>query len=206
MSVDFERLDGLARRLMAGRKAHLQREVGSIYDHGRRVAAGVVALRQLVAPGEGALDGDLRVAAMFHDVGKGIEPHERYGAAIFREAARDVLDREAIDRAAALILAHCDRRPNEPAHGPAARLLQDADLLDHFGAYRVWMDVQYYAHTGEGISALAKYLREECAPSMARHRAMLNFEQSIAIFDEKRRFTDEWARRLMIESEGGFVG
>ena len=81
--VDYDPLDALAQKLMANHKAHVMRERGFIYRHGRRVARGVILLREAVTPNT-SQDDALRVAAMFHDVGKGIEPHEQSGAALAR--------------------------------------------------------------------------------------------------------------------------
>ena len=48
MSMDFERLNALAEGWMRARQAHLERERGSVYFHGQRVAVGVLELRRRV--------------------------------------------------------------------------------------------------------------------------------------------------------------
>ena len=70
--MDFEQLDELARKLMKKRKSHVEREIGSIYYHGRRVSRLVLELRRLIVPDDDSMDDVLRLAGLFHDVGKGI--------------------------------------------------------------------------------------------------------------------------------------
>ena len=162
--MDFERLNAVAEKLMKHRKAHTMREQGSIYDHGQRVAKLVITLRRAVVPGDESMDDILRLAGIFHDIGKGIEPHAAFGAPIMRQAVKGIVTEEEAREAARLIESHCDRRPSEPVHDVWVRLIQDADLLDHIGTYNIWMDIQYYAHTGEGV----------LAPSVTR-RVIANF-------------------------------
>lgn len=200
--MDFAALDAVAQKLMKKRKAHPEREQGSIYDHGQRVARLVITLREAVAPGDGSMDDVLRLAAMFHDIGKGIEPHAAFGAPIMRQAVKGLAEEEEAAEAARLIEAHCDRRPGEPVHDIWARLLQDADLLDHIGTYNIWMDIQYYAHTGGGVAAEAEFLRENAQPYAEHHRRQLNFEVSRRIYDDRIGFYLEYARRFQAEARG----
>ena len=81
MSMDFARLNALAEGWMRTRQAHLERERGSVYFHGQRVAKGVLELRRRVTE-DASHDEILRAAAIFHDIGKGIEPHAQSGAAL----------------------------------------------------------------------------------------------------------------------------
>lgn len=204
--MDFEMLDRLAADLMVKRKAHLERELGSVYYHGKRTARLVLALRERVLPGDAQYDESLRLAAMFHDLGKGIEPHARYGAALFREAVRDLLPAEQVAQAARLIESHCDRRPDEPAHDLPARLLQDADLLDHLGVYEIWMNFNYNAHHGLSMEDALAYYQEHLEPFIARHRKMLNFPQSVRVYDDKCAFIRAFVRRMEVEARGEIYG
>lgn len=124
--IDYEKLDALAQKLMMNRKAHLNRERGFIYYHGKRTAIAVIALRKM-ATEDDRHDDALRIAAMFHDVGKGIEPHNRTGAAIVKELLAEELPPALLDEVARLIRAHVER----PTEGIWEGLLQDADLMDH---------------------------------------------------------------------------
>ncbi len=113
-------------------QGHIDREIGSVYYHGARVAKGVIYLRKNILPDDVSMDDTLRVAAMFHDLSKGIEPHARYGAVLAREALREEVDPATLDTVCALIAAHCDRQPGSGKYDDYALLLQDADLIDHF--------------------------------------------------------------------------
>ena len=205
--MNFEQLDLCAQKLMKKRKAHPEREIGSVYFHGARVGQLVLSLRREVAPRDGSMDDVLRLAGMFHDVGKGVEPHERYGAAIFREAMRgfpDVTPEEA-EAAARLIEAHCDRRPQDPDHDLWERLIQDADLLDHIGTYKVWMDFNYAAWREEDIGTVCERMESDMIPRyIVRYRTLLNFPQSVAHYDKKCEFLRDFAARLSAEARGRF--
>lgn len=200
--MDFEQLDQLARKLMKKRKSHVERELGSVYYHGRRVSRLVCELRAQVVPEDASMDEVLRLAGLFHDLGKGVEPHARYGAVLFREAMRDCdVPPEAVETAARLIAAHCDRRPNEPVHDVWARLLQDADLLDHIGTYTIWMDFNWCAYREEGVDEARKRL-SSIEEYIASNRALINFPQSLTVYDDKSDFLRQFVARLDWESRG----
>lgn len=200
--MDFEKLDEVARHLMKRRKAHPERETGSVYDHGKRVARLIITLRKAVIPDDDSMDDILRLAGMFHDIGKGIEPHAAYGAPIMMQAVKGLVSEREAQEAARLIEAHCDRRPDEPVHDVWERLLQDADLVDHIGTYNIWMDIQYYAHTGGGVEEEAEFLRENAENYAAHHRTKLNFPVSVRIYDDRIGFYLEYAKRFQAEARG----
>lgn len=200
--MDFERLDAVAQKLMKKRKAHRQRESGSIYDHGQRVAKLVITLRRAVVPDDDSMDDILRLAGMFHDIGKGIEPHAEFGAPIMLQAVKGIVSDGEAQEAARLIRSHCDRRPEEPVHDVWERLIQDADLLDHIGTYNIWMDIQYYAHTDEGVLAEAQFLQENAENYARHHRAQLNFDITKRIYDDRIGFYLEYAKRFQTEARG----
>jgi len=199
--MDFERLDAVAQKLMKRRKAHPEREAGSIYDHGRRVAKLVITLRRAVVPDDDSMDDILRLAGMFHDIGKGIEPHAAFGAPIMQQAVKSVVTDEESAEAARLISAHCDRRPDDPDHDVWERIIQDADLLDHIGTYTIWMDIQYSAYKDESFSALAARLAKNAEDYANNQRPKLNFPISKAIYDNRIALYLEFAKRIQAESE-----
>ena len=200
--MNFEKLNEIAVKLMKRRKAHREREAGSIYDHGQRVAKLVIMLRKEVAPEDGSMDDILRLAGMFHDIGKGIEPHAAFGAPIMKQAVKGIVTDEEADAAARLIEAHCDRRPEEPVHDLWERLIQDADLLDHIGTYNIWMDIQYCAYKEMGVQEEAEFLRDKVGEYARFHRTQLNFDVSRRIYDDRIGFYLEFTRRFLTESQG----
>lgn len=202
--MDYEALDHLAARLMAKRKPHAQRERGSIYFHGQRVSRGVIQLRKLVTS-DNSHDPYLRVAGLFHDVGKGMEPHAHIGAVLMKELLRPYMAPDEVDEVVRLIDVHDDRKPDSDKHDLPVRLLQDADLLDHFGTQEIWMCFSYYATHERGVSEALDFYRNDYKKSVNRQRKLLNFEESRRIFEEKYRFQRDFIKRLKVESEGGYM-
>lgn len=202
--MDYEALDHLAARLMAKRKPHAQRERGSIYFHGQRVSRGVIQLRKLVTS-DNSHDPYLRVAGLFHDVGKGMEPHAHIGAILMKDLLRPYMAPDEVDEVVRLIDVHDDRKPDSDKHDLPVRLLQDADLLDHFGTQEIWMCFSYYATHERGVSEALDFYRNDYKKSVNRQRKLLNFEESRRIFEEKYRFQRDFIKRLKVESEGGYM-
>lgn len=202
--MDFEALERLAERLMAKRKPHAQRERGSIYYHGQRVAKGVIQLRKLVT-GDNSHDPYLRAAALFHDVGKGMEPHASIGAALMKEQLKGYMAADEIEEVTRLIAVHDDRKPDSRKHDLPTRLLQDADLLDHYGTSEIFMCFSYSAVHERGMHTALEFYRNDFKKIIGRQRKLLNFEESRRIFEEKYRFQREFIKRLKVEAEGSYM-
>lgn len=77
--MDTKLLQEIAFKKMGKLKAHLQREPGHIYYHGLRVAKLSLNLRKMLFSETTEFDDIIYVGALFHDIGKGIEPHEETG-------------------------------------------------------------------------------------------------------------------------------
>lgn len=204
--MDFNQLNEIAVRLLKNRKAHPERERGSIYEHGRRVAELAVMLRREVIPEDASKDEILRLAGMFHDIGKGIEPHAEFGAPIMKQAVKGVVSEEEAAEAARLIAAHCDRRPQDEDHDVWVRLIQDADLLDHIGTYTIWMDIQYAAYTDEGPEQTARRLEKNAEEYAVHCRSILNFPISKEIYDDRIALYLEFTARFADEARGRIHG
>ena len=146
--MDRAGLEEILKQELSGKKDSAGRGEWTL-DHCRRTARLAVALR--VAAGENPVLDDLLFAAgLFHDVAHDSVSHALHGAAgalRARELLGPVLEPEFLARVAAIIEAHDDRRPDD-GRGAAAHLVQDADLLDHFGAARVWAEFGYAAKQG----------------------------------------------------------
>lgn len=202
--MDFEALNDLAARLMAKRKPHVQRERGSVYYHGQRVAKGVIQLRKLVTS-DNSHDPYLRAAALFHDVGKGMEPHATIGAALMKEQLKGYMAADEIEEVTRLIAVHDDRKPDSHKHDMPTRLLQDADLLDHYGTSEIFMCFSYSAVHERGMHTALEFYRNDFKKIISRQRKLLNFDESRRIFEEKYRFQREFIKRLKVEAEGGYM-
>ncbi|WP_322184021.1 HD domain-containing protein [Neglectibacter caecimuris] len=203
--MELQRLEALAEKYMGHRKSHIEREIGHVYFHGKRVANGVLLLRKKLFPEDASHDDVLFCAGLFHDVGKGIEPHPRTGSTLVRELLCGEMTPEEMEAVCGLIAVHDDRRADSP-HSPWVKLLQDADLLDHFGIQGVWLSFTYYAYMGQkGMSELPEFYETEWKPMVAKNRKLLNFPFSREIFDEKT--TYEWSviQRLKEEGTGAYL-
>ena len=203
--MDFERLDAIARKAMAKRKSHFEREMGAAYFHGQRVAMGALALRRRLTE-DASMDDVLRAAAMFHDVGKGIEPHDETGAALARELLRDEMTGEELAMVCRLIREHDRRRPGTEENTLFERILQDADILDHYGSQGVWLSCTYYVYHGQQeMAQMPVFYETDWPEQIEKHRALLNFPESQRIFDEKCRFEAAVARRMAEEAKGNYM-
>ena len=204
--MDFERLEALAYQAMGKRKSHLEREIGHVYYHGKRVSNSVFLLRKQIFPEDASHDEILRCAGLFHDVGKGIEPHAKTGASLVRQLLAQELTALELDEVCALIAVHDDRHPESDKHSQWVKLLQDADHLDHFGSQGLWLSFTYRAYVGQkDMMELPAFYESEWDQSVPHTRARLNFERSKEIFDEKTAYERQVIRRIKLEGEGAYV-
>lgn len=196
--MNFDELDKLAFEYMGKKKSHKERETGAAYYHGKRVATGVIELRRKLFDDD-SMDDILRCAGMFHDVGKGIEPHSRTGAVLVRDLLKDEMSETELGHVCRLISNHCDRTPQ---HSWDEKLLQDADLLDHYGAQGIWMSISYYAYMQQEMDRVPAFYMGEWKKQIVEHRKLLHFDLSKKIFDEKTTFEKKIADRMEIEKNG----
>lgn len=191
----------LAFQHQANRKAHINRERGFIYYHGQRVASIAVELRKRLFPTDNAHDQILMVASYFHDVAKGIEPHSYYGASLVREILRDHCTEAQLDKISEIIKRH-QFRDKSKNYNDLIKIVQDADILDHFGTIGLWMNFHYYASTEGSIMESVEYYNNDYQELAEKCRVMLNYELSKTIFDEKHQFVMDFAARMTIEAQG----
>jgi uncharacterized protein len=158
--MDLQKLKELAFQHMGSRKAHREREMGFIYYHGQRVANIAVTLRKLVLPEDDSKDDLLTAAAFFHDIAKGIEPHGQYGAVLAGELLKEHCKPDELSEITELIRCH-QLREKGAGYSEHIKILQDADILDHFGVIEIWMNFQYYAFTDGPVTESVKFYKEE---------------------------------------------
>ena len=102
-----------------------------------------------------------------------------------------------------LISTHCDRQPQTSEHSWDEKLLQDADLLDHYGSQGIWMSISYYAYTTQQeMNQVPEFYMGEWQKQISEHRKLLNFDLSKKIFDDKVSFEKKIADRMGIEMNG----
>lgn len=200
--MDFDKLDPLAFKYMGKRKSHKEREIGAAYYHGKRVANGVIELRKRLFDDD-SMDNILRCAGMFHDIGKGVEPHSHTGAVLVRDLLKNEMSEPELEQVCRLIEAHGDRQPQTDEHSWDEKLLQDADLLDHYGSQGIWMSVCYYAYTTQQeMDQVPAFYQEAWQDQISRHRKLLNYDLSKKIFDDKVAFEMNIADRMELEKNG----
>lgn len=201
--MNSERVAALAKKYLM-RRAHPERETGFIYAHGQRVARGVIELRRRVTD-DASHDELLRCAAMFHDVGKGIGEHGQTGAEMVRFLLKDELTPDEIDEVARLVYAHNHRAPGTGEWDLWAQLLQDADIIDHYGTVEVWLNFFYCAYADRQMTEDLSFYSDEFPEQTRKHRALLNLDEAKRVYDERVQFNRDFAARMAVEAEGGYM-
>lgn len=194
--MQLEKIQSILKDDLGQRRSHVWKDMGNKYYHGQRTAKLAVALRKRLFP---ELDGEdelLTVAAWYHDILNGEEHHCSRGAVRTRELLDGLASQEEIDRIAGIIAVHDDRdRP----YDPIIQIHQDADLLDHFGAYDIMLTASYGILKGETAEQLRdRYVRGR-EDEIAEHRPLLRYELSRQIFDERQEFQRRFAEQLTRE-------
>jgi uncharacterized protein len=191
--MDLEKITHIAFDNMAHRKAHPSREKGFIFYHGHRMAKMAMGLCEKLG-----YDGDrevIYVAALFHDIAKGLNPHNEMGAYITRELLKDECPEHRLNQICAIIHNHVDKgRPDH--YDDPAKIVQDVDVLDHVGALEPWMAVFWAANHNETIDYVLRFERSERETHIARMRHKLNYVISKTIFDERRTIETDYFQAL----------
>jgi len=196
-------MKNLAFELMGNKSSHAFKEKGNKYHHGQRVAVLALKLRGLVLPDDDSHDEIITAAAWFHDVMNGKENHAELGAAKAKELLAPHCTGEELAAICEIIGVHDDRPPGCDDYSPYIKLHQDADQLDHFGTYDIWMCFHYAVSRGESINDTRDWLCTGRPRENERYRAELNYEISRKIFDEKTEFLKYFTDRFSVESMGG---
>ncbi len=203
--MDTKLLQEIAYKKMGKVRAHLEREPGHIYYHGLRVAKLSINLRKLIFPVEFDFDDVIYAGALFHDIGKGIEPHAETGYAVVKHILQEYCESNELSNVSEIVRYHCKRVfPNDYPFW--IRIVQDADILDHMGTTEIWLNFLYTAYEDRSIDrSLEWYRGDEVKRNLEKMRNMLNYNESKEIWDEKVKFVDLFVNRLMIEADGGIV-
>lgn len=200
--MDLKIIKELAYKHMINRKPHDDRERGYIYYHGERVARLSIELRKKLFPNDNEYDQHIIVAALFHDVGKGLNPHAEYGAVLVKEILKDYCEEDEIEIIAEIIGYHQTKR-KENDYPEYVKIVQDADILDRFGTLEIWLNFQKSAHQSAPISRSLEFYRKDFEGYAKYMRDILNYDLSKEILDEKIKFSRSFIKRLEVEAQGG---
>jgi len=191
-------------------------EPGYRYHHGLRVAALAVELSERLAL---AVDRELLyVSGVLHDIGKsgysGEAPHGPRGAEILREETREWFSQEELERACRIVERHYGR-PNsrwykgqdKPVWPEEVLLVQDADILDHFGCNHVWQAFFWAKHLRQSPQeTLAYYWRNPKEHDWREEaKRALNYDLSREELSRRLERSDAFCREFAMEQAGTLV-
>lgn len=201
--MDINRIEELAFHKMGNRKSHSKREKGYIYYHGLRTAKLSLNIRKIVDEVCSEKDNVIYVASLFHDIAKGIEPHNENGSVLFQQILKDECSHEELIEMAEIIRCH-NLRDSNKAWTKQIRIVQDADMLDHMGTMEVWLNFAHQVYDEKSVDASIEfYSNEEFEYYLKECRNKLNYDISKKIFDDRAKFIHEFVQRLNIEGKGG---
>lgn len=199
--MDRSQVDQIARDTLSMERSHREREVGWAYRHGQRTARLGLWLRRRLFPQREQWDDTLYAAACLHDCAKKAKvDHGAAGAARAVKLLQGVAQPQELSAIHDAILRHNKRGT---AQNDVERLLQDADIIDHFGSIEVWLNVSYSVLSGSGPEMSLNFYKEELEKMAAELLPQFNFEVAKDIFLERVQYSREFAARLAVEGDGG---
>lgn len=199
----IDKMTEIAYKAMGDRKTQLEREQGFIFYHCERVAKLSLNLRQKIIINDNSMDDIIYVGALFHDVAKGIEPHNEVGACLVKDLLKEQCTAEELVQISEIVKKHDMKKAVEefPSH---IKIVQDADKLDHMGSIQVWLRFLVGAHSEESISDSVDFWQGKYFNDYVKStREKLNFDLTKSIFDEKVQFLNGFIERLKVEMNGG---
>jgi HD superfamily phosphodiesterase len=202
--MDMVAIKQLAYVLLGNKNSHPWKEKGNKYYHGERVASLVISLRKLILPEDDSHDDILTVAAWFHDISNGEDNHAEVGAVNAREVLHEYCTKEELDEICTIISVHDDRYHGRDTYSDYIKLQQDADLLDHFGSYDIWMHFIYSSAHDLAFNNVIDWLVDERPKDDEKYLRELNFDISRKIYNEKSDFVKSFAERFRTEGSGQF--
>lgn len=215
--MNRKRLVRLAREAMGRHSSESWKGLGFVLHHGLRTARIALDLLDGLDVEIGFDRNLLFAAALFHDVGKPVEPHGRIGAAVAAEFLADECTPRQIGIIARIIREHNRRKRAKGEKGEkgakgakgakgvkrclrASRVVQDADVLDHFGAQCIWLACHWAAAHDESPRELLAFYRSSKNRRYIRSaRRSLNFDLSRRLFDQRVAFERAFFQRLADE-------
>ncbi len=196
--MQLDRIAEIAADYFKNKRSHVYKDIGNKYYHGIRTAELALDLRRRLFPDDASHDDVIRVASWFHDCQNGSDEHCEAGARYCEGALRGLCTESELRAICAIVRVH-DDRSHRVTYDVPTMLVQDADLLDHFGSYDVIMATLQCNYEDKPVAEVVRWLydRRKAVPQYSRE---LNFEISREIFLEKIEFMTMFADRM--KSEG----
>ncbi len=195
--MDLVKIERIVSRQMKKLKARDCRENGYTYYHGKRVGELAIRILKSVEPAveQNVLD-LLSIAAMVHDIGKGKKHHAVVGAKMLPKLLGSELAEIEMAEVQRMVEEHNLREmPNECL--PDSKALQDADVLDHFGAQGIWLGIYYTARNRGGQADMLEYFTgQEHQEYVDEKYAGLNFDISKEIFDKRYEYQKSYVKLM----------
>ncbi len=173
------------------------REKGYVFFHGKRVAELAMKIYAEVKTGVEKIELDrIYIAGLMHDIGKGKKHHALVGAKMVPKVIGAELSAEDMEVIQRLVREHNLReRPNICELDSKA--LQDADVLDHFGAQGLWISIYYTAKNGGDQIDLLKYYRSKEHQDYVNEKYYgLNFDISKKMFEERYSYQKDFLVKI----------
>ena len=188
-NMNLEKIEKIAHDEMASRITHQHREPGWILYHGIRT--GKIACHLVRKIG---LDEDpdaLYVAGLFHDIGKGKDYHNEVGAKRTHELLSNLIPKKILDTICEMIQLH-NQRKHSANHSNLAKLIQDADLIDHTGLIDIWLSLYWSGNRNETIQDHLKWFKGKDFDQWRDYmRNNLNFDVSRQILEDRIQKSDQ---------------
>ncbi len=203
--MNIELINKIAEENMKNMVTHTDREKGWCLAHGRRTARLAINLRKKIFPGNTVSDEIIYTAALFHDIGKQHDDHEKAGAIITRNLIDEYCSPEEMDEISYIISNHNAFNVDKTTFTDNLKIVQDADIIDHQGAIFIWITMHMAAEKGIGVDkTLEMFDRYDTRDNILRNGGLLNFDISKEIIEERYRLERAFFDRLRNEQNGCF--
>lgn len=203
--MNEEQIHLILREYLANGRSHSWKEKGNKYYHGLRTAVLAKKLRQTLFPQDQEADPVLTVASWFHDLCNGQQDHERLGAEETGRLLSGLCPPTQLQTIQQLIRFH-DTRDHKPEYSHRLLLLQDADLLDHFGTYDLWITFRYAMEEEMSLEETVQWLLKVRGGERQTYFNKLNFPLSQSIYLVRFDYVQKIALRMQGEIRGEIMG
>lgn len=174
------------------------------YYHGERVAELALKLKSYIIPDDnGEYDDIIKVAGWYHDVSHGTENHALVGAERTKTLLADHCSEWEINEIYNIIYRHDDRISDRNEFSVYAKIQQDADFIDHFGTYDIFLGFLCASRDSRTIVEEIENMQDRFKNFHMKYENELNFEISKKIYKEKIEFFRQFTERFKFENDGG---